>query len=228
MTERRYNEEEVAAIFTRASQAQAAQQNGLVPLASDEGMTLAQLQDIGREVGIDPQQIAAAARSVGRTGRPTTRKFLGFTIGVGRTVELDRKISEAEWERLVVDLRETFDARGQIRSEGNFRQWTNGNLQALLEPTESGHRLRLQTVKGDSRAWMTGGIMMLASAAIMGLVAALYLIPNRSEGLETVVSFGIIGIGMLMAGAVRLPSWARLRRQQMAEVASRLAESTSR
>ena len=226
MTERRYNEDEVAAIFERAIQAQQSQ-NAMVPLASGEGMTLEQLQEIGREIGLSPEQIAAGARAVARNGTPTARKFLGLTIGVGRTVDLGRKISEEEWERLVVDLRETFDAKGRLSSEGNFRQWTNGNLQALLEPTPSGHRLRLRTMKGDSRALLTGGIMMLAAAGIMGTVAALYLIPNRGDGLNTFVSFAVIGIGMLTAGAIRLPSWARLRQQQMADVAARLADATS-
>jgi hypothetical protein len=66
----------------------------------------------------------------------------GLPIGVGRTVELDRPRSDSDWERLVADLRETFEARGMVRYDGPFRQWTNGNLQALIEPTPSGHRLR--------------------------------------------------------------------------------------
>ena len=42
-----------------------------------------------------------------------------------------------------MDLRGTFDARGSVREDGFFRPWTNGNLQALLGSTESGHRVRL-------------------------------------------------------------------------------------
>lgn len=226
MSERRYSEDEVAAIFERAIKAQQTQ-NAMVPLASGEGMTLEQLQEIGREIGLSPEQMAGAARAVARNGTPSSRKFLGFTIGVGRTVELDRKISEEEWERLVVDLRETFDAKGKLSVEGSFRQWTNGNLQALLEPTTSGHRLRLRTVRGISQAWMNGGIGMLVASGLVGFAAALRIIPDLNDGFQTSVSFAVIGIGMLIAGAVRLPFWARLRRQQMEEVAARLASSTS-
>jgi hypothetical protein len=228
MSERRFNEEEVAAIFERAIQAQQAQSAAPNQLTSGEGMTLGQLQEIGREIGLAPEQIAGAARSVARTGRTSARKFLGLTIGVGRTVELDRKLSEDEWERLVVDLRETFDAKGKLSAEGNLRQWTNGNLQALLEPTPSGHRLRLRTMKGDSRALLSGGIAMLVASTVMGAFAALYLIPNRGEGFDTFVSLAVVGVAMLTMGAIRLPGWARLRKQQMEDVAARLAESTSR
>ena len=227
MSDRRYNEDEVAAIFERAIKAQQTQ-NAMIPLASSEGMTLGQLQEIGREIGLAPEQIEGAARAVARRGTSSSRKFLGFTIGVGRTVELDRKITEEEWEQLVVDLRETFDARGQLRSEGNFKQWTNGNLQALIEPTPGGHRLRLRTIRAASRAWMTGGVGMVVAGALMGLANALLILPNPENALATFVTFSIVGAGMVLAGAVQLPSWARLRRQQMEDVAARLADSTAR
>src|SRR5918999_400027 len=162
MTERRFNEAEVAAILERAAEAQ---HTGSHQLPSGEGMTLAELQTIGSEVGIDPRLVAQAAHALDRAGRSTSRRFLGLPIGVGRTIDLDRKLTDVEWERLVVDLRDTFDARGTIRQEGSFRQWTNGNLQALLEPTPTGHRLRLRTVKGDAVGWITGGLAMVGISA---------------------------------------------------------------
>ena len=226
MSERRYNEDEVAAIFERAIKAQQAQ-NAMVPLASSDGMTLGQLQDIGREIGLSPEQLADAARAVARNGTTSSRKFLGLTIGVGRTVELDRKITDEEWERLVVDLRETFDAKGKLTAEGSFRQWTNGNLQALLEPTKSGHRLRLRTVRGASQAMLNGGIAMLVGAGALGVATALRLVPDLSQGFEMAAIFGMFGVAMLAAGAIRLPFWSRERRQQMEGVAARLASSTS-
>ena len=86
---------------------------------------------------------------------------------MGRTVYLDRPVSDHEWDLLVVDLRETFNARGKLRQEGSFRQWTNGNLQVLLEPTDSGERLRLKTVKSGARA----SILMGGTALTLGAVA---------------------------------------------------------
>lgn len=125
MTERRYDEQEVAEIFGRATEAQRA----LAPqLPSGERLTLVELQEIGRQVGVTADAVADAARSLDRHEPRFRRSFLGLTIGVGRTVALDRRITTEEWERLVVVLRETFDARGSARSEGGLRQWTNGNL----------------------------------------------------------------------------------------------------
>lgn len=222
MTERRYGEAEVAAIFERAAEAQQVVRRELPP---GEGMTLAQLQEIGREVGIPAELVAQAARSLERSGERSAKSFLGFPIGVGRTVELGRRLSDDEWERLVVDLRQTFDARGTVRQHGSFREWTNGNLQALLEPTETGHRLRLRTVKGDARALMTAGLSLLGMGAAVMITLAL---GGRLGPEYPAYAFLLIpGFGLLGAGALRLPGWARLRRRQMDEVAARLEAAAS-
>src|SRR5688500_5399368 len=148
MSDRQYSDDEVAAIFEQASKTE----HPAVPApAQGRGMTLAALQDIGRDVGISPASIALAYRSLAQAGWPVSRSVLGHPIGVGRTLEFNGPLSDPECELLVADLRETFEARGVVRYDGPFRQWTNGNLQALIEPTPNGHRIRLQTTKGDSR-----------------------------------------------------------------------------
>lgn len=218
MTERRYREDEVAAIFERAAEAQHTDRRQLPPA---DGMTLADLQDIGREVGFPPELVARAARSLDQAGRPASRTMLGLPIGVGRTIDLGRHITDEEWERLVVDLRETFDARGSVRYDGPFRQWTNGNLQALLEPTPAGHRLRLRTVRGSARSLMGGGVALLGMGAAV-LVASL-VTGQVADSAATLALLSSLGLGMVGAGALSLPGWARLRRQQMEAVAERLA-----
>lgn len=221
MSERRYTEDEVAAIFARAADTQEINRR---TASSASGMTLAELQEIGVEAGLSPEAVAHAASQMERTGQPTSRSFLGLPIGVGKTLELGRRLSDDEWERLVVDLRETFDARGKVSAHGSFRQWTNGNLQALLEPTETGHRLRLKTVKGNARAMLIAGLGMLgfAAASLIGPILG-------GGGVEAgdVGIFALLGLGFLGVGAIQLPSWARLRRRQMDDVAARLAQVAS-
>jgi hypothetical protein len=220
MTERRFNEAEVAAIFERATEAQ---QTGMRELPSGgDGLTLAEVQEIGREVGISPELVVEAAKAIDQVGRPTSREFLGFTIGVGRTIELDRKLSEPEWERLVVDLRETFDARGTVRADGSFRQWTNGNLQALLEPTETGQRIRLRTVKGDVRSMMLGGLAMLGGGAAALIAAVLRGGVGDAGRMSALAVLAASGVAMFGIAALRLRPWARLRQRQMEEIAERL------
>lgn len=221
MTERRYTEDEVAAIFERAAEAQHTGRRELPPA---EGMTLADLQEIGRDVGLPPELVAEAARSLDRAGRPASRTVLGLPIGVGRTIELGRKLTDAEWERLVVDLRETFDARGNVRYDGPFRQWTNGNLQALLEPTSSGHRLRLRTVKGSARSLMSGGVALVGIAAALTVTSV--ITGGFAQAGAALVQLSVLGVGLFGIGALGLPRWARQRGEQMDGIAERLALAT--
>ncbi|HMC56994.1 MAG TPA: hypothetical protein VKH19_17570, partial [Gemmatimonadaceae bacterium] len=225
MSDRRYSDEEVSRIFERAAEAQQQARKQLTPGESPDGMTLSQLQEIGKEVGIAPELIAQAAKSVALPIRETSRKFLGLPIGVGRTLDLERKLTDDEWDRLVVDLRETFDAKGTIRHEGSFRQWTNGNLQALLEPTPTGQRLRLKTFKSDAMGSIIGGAGMVAASAI-GLTSML-LQGAQGGAFGSMSLIGAVGAMLFAAGALRLPSWARLRQRQMEDVAERLSSSIS-
>jgi hypothetical protein len=186
-------------------------------------MTLADLQAIGRDVGIAPALVAEAAKSLDAPKSQQSRRLLGLPIGVGRTIELGRRLSPAEWDRLVVDLRETFDARGVVKSEGNFKQWTNGNLQVLVEPTATGDRVRLQTIKGSARSAMVGGFALLGTASVMTLING---VTGASQSLGMILAFALGGLGMLGIPLLQLPGWARERRLQMEGIASRLAEST--
>ncbi len=218
MAERRYTDEEVAAIFSAAAELP---QTRPLPAPRDEGLTLTDLQDIGREVGIAPEAVARAARSLDVRGRAASHRLLGLPIGVERTVELGRRLTDAEWEHLIVDLREVFNARGTVRSQGSLRQWTNGNLQALLEPTPTGDRLRLQTVKGSARAWMgAGGLAAGVGGAVAIAGAAAGQLGHSVPGIAFLL---VTGLGMFAAGALQLPGWARARRGQMEEIAARLA-----
>lgn len=220
MGDRRFDEAEVAAIFEKAAESQ---QTGQHQLPSGEGMTLTELQAIGREVGISPEQVALAAKSIELGGRPRSRRFLGLPIGVGVTVDLDRQLSAEEWERVVADLRATFDARGTLRNDGSLHQWSNGNLQAFLEPGTTGHRIRLRTSKRDAPGMIGGGLAMLGFSAVAWVAAILQGPINDVGFLWALAALATGGATMIGSVAFRLPGWARLRQRQMQDVAARAA-----
>ena len=71
--ERRYTDDEVAEIFEAASRP-VAPRDEPADSASPTGLTLARLQEIGREVGIAPEQIAEAAAALDRRRAPIARR----------------------------------------------------------------------------------------------------------------------------------------------------------
>ena len=215
-SERRYTEDEVDKILDRATKAASARGPG----ASDStGLTLPELQEIGKEVGIPEEVITEAATSLDRpeSKRPATQTFLGQTIGVGRTVDLPRPLTDKEWSLLVMDLRDTFDANGRISDQGPFRQWRNGNLQALLEPTETGQRLRLRTVQGNARSFQGTGAAFTISGVGMGIALL-------SAGADPSIFplLGVIGAGLFLVSRLTVPLWARERSQQFEDIIARL------
>jgi hypothetical protein len=216
--ERTFGEEEVAEIFRAASAADARRDAGAETPVPARGLTLAELQSIGREVGLPPERVAEAAAGVGLRPGIERRTELGMPVSVGRTVELPRAPTDREWEMIVADLRETFGARGHVASRGEAREWTNGNLHVYVEPTGSGCRLRLRTTKSNALAINR----MAAVVAAMGLFLLLpFLVSYHGESFFPPVMLLAMGLGMLALNALRLPGWADDRETQMEEVAAR-------
>ena len=95
-------------------------------------------------------------------------------------------------------------------------------LHVLVEPTPTAHRLRFRTTNGLSRAMISGGLLTLAGAAaifVMGSGA------EAADSLRGAGCLGMVGAAMFAFGAIRLPSWARRRKQQMDDLTERHAGS---
>lgn len=213
--ERRYDEDEVAAIFEGASAPPVSRGDS----HSATGMTLTELQAIGREVGIAPERIADAAATLDRApvAIPRRRDF-GMALSAAHIVDIPRPLTDREWSLVVADLRETFGARGKESTHGETREWTNGNLHAFVEPTRTGYRLRLGTLKGDALALNRMGAFGIAMGVV---VSAVSLVTGDPATAFPGMILGSMGAGAFLVNAVRLPRWVRLREEQMREIAER-------
>ncbi len=217
--ERRYREDEVKEIFDLASRTDEA---GRSAVFDESGLTLSELQEVGLEVGVEPSRIADAALTLDtRRNVLPRRTSLGMPISIGRVIDLPRAVTDREWDVLVAELRETFGARGQVTSHGGVREWSNGNLHAFLEPTSTGHRLRLRTLKGGARALNGLGVAGLAAGLIM--LTAFLTGASSPPGMELAMMWLMgMGGGALVANLLRLPRWAHEREGQMEYLAGRV------
>jgi hypothetical protein len=224
-TPRRFTDEEVALILERAAVASAdtVQEHGeSTALTAAPGMSLVELQAIAREAGIDPSAVARAAESVARGDMVPTavQTATGAPIALARTVQFGRDIDDRTWARMVVLLQETFSARGRLRSEGALREWNNGNLRAVLEPTPQGHQLRISTRKGNAAALRVfGNVAMTVSfvaGATMLTVNALQGAPPP-DGLPWVAVLmpGFMGLGARLQDVLTRRAWGRERSAQL-------------
>ena len=208
--DRRYKDDEVAEIFEIAAASDVPKRRA----DSAAGFTLNELIAIGTEVGIPPARIAEAAQSLARNPEPRRTDF-GMVVSAGRVVDLPRALTDREWGLLVGELRATFRARGHEESHGERRQWTNSNLHAYIEPTATGYRLRLGTVKGNALALNRLG----AGGVLVGLISFGAVLLAGEPSVESFM-LSAAGASVIAINALRLPRWVREREAQMDYIAA--------
>jgi hypothetical protein len=120
MTIRRYEDDEVRKIFSLATTGDV---RDPTPRAESGALTLAEIQRIGQEVGIEPARVAEAAQALEARGRvaPVRRSF-GVPVGLSRIVGLPRAPTDREWEQLISEFRTTFEGLGSEATSGGLRQ----------------------------------------------------------------------------------------------------------
>lgn len=222
MSERRYSDAEVTEILRRAT---VPRPEGPDALVQQDGMTLGQLETIAREAGIEPERVAAAARELD-IPRDTPKQAVGVAVSVSRSVELSRKLSDAEWEFLVTRLRETFDAPGKLESHGTLRQWGNGNLRVMLEPGLNGHRVRFTSLNEGVRIRIISGALAAGFGTVVTLAATLVGGDAVAAAFGTTGILGIIGAVVAADAVRRSKDWRVERRAQFDALAAELERLT--
>ena len=221
MAERRYDDDEIREILARATEISS--DTGGLPAHGERsggGLTLAEIQEAGAEAGIPPARIAEAATSLerGRSGVPDRRPYLGVPIAAAHVVSLPRMMDEDEWDRFVVRLRDTFQATGEVRTEGSLQTWSNGNLKVLLEPLAEGARLRFQSRHDASKQFLDGGVAMAGAGAVLGATLALLAtavgkpVPVGLMGLN--LAFLPVGAVLWSVGRAKARAWLPTRQDQ--------------
>jgi hypothetical protein len=212
---RRYEEHEVRKILDLAI----SRDDAPVPaIPSRDGLTLSQLQEIGREVGLPPERISEAVAVYERRGQLLPRKTsFGLPTSVGSSVALPRRPTDHEWERLVAELRTTFGGKGVVTAHGSMREWAHSSFHAFVEPTETGYRLRMT----DSRAAALGvGVLFGGFLVAFASVILIALLSKEDPGLRLLIPalFGLGGVGVTTGSAIGLPAWASEQEKRMEHI----------
>ena len=221
MSDRRYSESEIREVFERAAR----EQEHSHQRSSQEGLTLAEMQEVAASAGIDPEFVAAAAQSVA-LGEPEEGRLMMGPVprGVFRTDFLPGPPTDALWDHVVADARRTFSAEGKVRVGGGVREWRNGNLRVILEPAGDGSRLHLRTRRDDRTQLMVTAAALSAVALFMALFSSLnaFSDPEAFRASLFVAIGSALGAAGLWSGQ---RSWADTRERQMAELSERAASA---
>ena len=223
---RRYTEEEVGLILKRATEMQRAEPTALDPA----GLTLAELEEIAAEAGIDPGMLRQAANEL-HVHRPPT---LGNRLaGAPVAIDFERVIDgELPWERLE-DLVPTIEAgsarQGTASAVGRTLTWSsrteeNALAQQVLVSARDGQTLIRNQESFSGLAWgLFGGIMGGVGGGVgFGLGGALSGTLGLSAGLIALPLATVAGSYFLARSIFA----AQVRRRQAAahSLVDRLAE----
>jgi len=216
MSARHYNEEEIREILTLATELQpdppaGPSQHALVRPEShappERGLTLAELEEVGRKAGIPARRIAQAAAEldIARAPGADGETYLGVPVTTRHAVRLPRMLTEEEWDRFVVRLRDTFDSTGEVRSEGTLQTWSDGTVDVMLEPLAQGARLRFRSREVSSKSLVDAGVALGVSGAMLVGVfgGAVFLTGKAIPAILLGSLAGMLGLGLGLWGLGR-------------------------
>jgi hypothetical protein len=171
--ERRYSDEEFALILKTASEEEAAQ----VAAAPQQGLTLAEIQEIATAVGIDAQSVARAAALVPSMHGDTANRL----IGASPRQRLEHTISgvvQAEDLGSVVDVaRRALDIQGETREVMGGLEWKGSSatttVMVSISPGEDETRLQVSCDRTEALAGIYAGVGMAVAGAIALFLAKL-------------------------------------------------------
>lgn len=210
----RFTEDDVRRIFARAAERQHADEPG------PPGLSLAELQEIGRSAGLDPAQIAAAVAEVRGGVETPEATFWGVDLTPRASRVLPGEMTEEAWTQMVARLRRTFKVKGVATEVGRTREWTGtnsqgglSNLHVVAESVEGGTRVTLETSRAKE------GKEMWAVPATFGVISLLlgilFAVGDFEPGLWMLPAlFLVLGAVGTLGGRIALARWSDKRDRQ--------------
>lgn len=200
MPERRYSGEEAEEIFRRVGATRASSED-------DAGLSLAELETVAAEVGVDPTLVRLEAQQTERNRMLDggQRRFIGAPSQYEVDRLLDREIDGPGWSALVAEMERLY-GRGEAKEEGGIRSWhrkTPFGFRHLTASTLDGRTLLRLSSNVES-----GLLLAMAGAALVVLIQGAAIFGNIAMPVWAVV-LGALFLVALAAGAFRVfvSSW---------------------
>jgi hypothetical protein len=214
---RRFTDREVALVLRRASEIDQAEG----PTAGG-GLSLEDLQEIGREVGISPEAIARAVSTLGR-GSSAIEGLAGAPLVHKSIHTVPGELNGAGLSELVHLVDERADGTGNVSEALGSLRWTSADrfrsLQVSLTPGAG--ETRIQVVEKAKPRFR--GVVQLLPAA-WGAMLAMPIVGAGTVG--GIAIAGVLAGGALVGGAIGRGVWSFLSARSHARV-NALAEALS-
>jgi hypothetical protein len=222
---RRFDDREVALILRRASEMQETTPGG-GGSPQERGLSLADLEQVAREAGLDPTLIhRAAAELDSRPAAPARSGLLGRPTRFDIERTLDGVVPESEFETMVDEIRRTVGDVGNVSTLARSLAWdsTRGGREARVRrigvtivPRNGRTVIRihesLSALAGELGGGIVGGVGGGVGAGVFGLTMG-----------TTAALFPAIALG----GGILAGAWALASRLFISKADDRAEELTA-
>lgn len=149
MTQRLYDEKEIAAILRAAADESEDGTSG-----AEVGLSVDELAQIGAESGLDPAAIRrAATRMDAAPSRAVPSSSIwGGPVSHERTWTLDRELTSSEWELVLADIRRAFGIPGVVSVREGAFEWVHKTIDSFtahVSATVRNGKTTFQVAAGD-------------------------------------------------------------------------------
>jgi hypothetical protein len=143
-SDRRFTDQEIALLLQRAAEIEA-RRSDTVP---GRGLTLHELRDIARDVGISAEVFEEAVIAVQAGAKPARRELLGAPLTYKAARGVEGQLDEAAMERLIRVLEEAMDQSGTVTDALGTVRWTSLTPDQRFDPTT---QVLLLATKGETQ-----------------------------------------------------------------------------
>ncbi len=232
-TSRRFNEKEVALIIKRASELQ----ENETTAESSTGMSLAELEQVAREAGLDPELVRRAAVDLDtRVTDQTPNSFLGAPTALRLERTIDGEVPADEFETLVLEMQRELGQVGATSTIGRSLQWTvqsverrrvsTRTVQVTISPRHGRTTIRIEERLGGLAGGLFGGLMGGLGGGMAGIAAGIGIGVLHSGPAFAGIWVSIIGSSYVLARTI-YGRVVRGRGDALQNLMSRLSEHVS-
>ena len=227
---RRFDEKEVAAIIKRASELQQVETTS----EPSGGMSLAELEQIAREAGLDPALVRRAASDLDT--RVTDREpsaFFGAPTALVLERTVDGEVPPEEYESLVLEIQRELGGVGSASGLGRSLVWTmtthnhrraaTRTVQVTVTPRDGRTTIRME----EPLRQFAGGLFATLIGGLGGGVGSIAMGIGMGTFESAPVAAGLVGAvlgGSYLLARTIFGRTVRSRGERLQRLMSRLAE----
>lgn len=221
--ERRFTDKEVAVVLKRAAELEEKRQADL----PGKGLTLSQLHDIAREVGLSPDMVNSAIADMRRNTRVDVRSLLGAAPMNKVVRAVPAALDRDGMQRLVHLIEDRLSATGTVTEALGAVRWTstadghhfNSTTQVALTP--SGRDTQIQVAQRLSPR-LQRVLHILPGAWSAMIAGAIVASAGVGTGPALAILAGSVGVGVAIGRGI----WNHLAKRSSARVERLAAELT--